>query len=639
MSLIRILPQETANRIAAGEVVERPASVVKELVENAIDAGAGRIVVSTQHGGRRLIQVSDDGSGMDRDDALLCLEAHATSKIHETFDIDRIGTLGFRGEAIPSIAAVSQFQIQTRRPEDLSGTEIIVNGGEIQDVRDCGCAPGTNVRVRNLFFNLPARRKFLRTPQTEDGHIQETVLMQALAHPGVAFELRLNDQRVLQVGGETDSGARVAMLLGRDLYDGMLPVDYSEGAISVNGLIARPGLTRARRRDQRAFVNGRPAEAQAIYAGLREAYQSLVMKGRYPPAVLYLAVPADMVDVNVHPTKREVRFRDGILITAVVAAAVRRALQPLAGPRAAPVVQMPLPTPVAVVPGPPTTPDVPPDQTLPNVPRPAESAIQDILGRQQPLAGLEPTPVVQPSPTFAPPGTAAPVTPPPAPSAGETPSVTSPPAASGTAETEPQYNAEIAALEVLGVLKGRYIVAEGTAGLVLVDYRTAVERIIFEKLLHLAREQEGTRQPLLIPVTLELGTSDATLLTRTLEKFNHLGFEIEPFGGETFLVTAVPVNFPQENISGMVRDMLDDLRDGVTGTPRPDDLRIAQVASSRAARSAGEPDERGIRQTLADLAKAEMPYAGPTGRPVLINLPFSEIARRFGKRGKDGGEF
>lgn len=609
MSTIRILPPETANRIAAGEVVERPASVVKELVENAIDAGASRLSVAVQQGGRHLIQVSDNGCGMDQDDALLCLEAHATSKIRDSFDIDRISTLGFRGEALPSIAAVSQFTLQTRRAEDISGTEILVNGSDIQDVRPCGCAAGTNIRVRNLFFNLPARKKFLRTPQTEDGHIQETVLMQALAHPGVAFDLRLNEQRVLQVNEETDVAARVAMLLGRELYEGMLPVDYQEGAVRVSGFIARPGLTRARRRDQRAFVNGRPAEAVEIFAGLKEAYQSLVMKGRYPPSVLYITVPPDMVDVNVHPTKREVKFRDGRLLRAVIAAAVRRGLRPLAGPRMAPVTQE-------------RPPEGPETAEIESPARPDPRALNDLLGRQRELHGLRPAPPV--SPVVAPPSSGMSAS-----AARDIPAGNQgPDLAPASAGAGP--HAEITALRVLGVYQNRYIVAEGSAGLVLIDFKAAVERILFEKLLRAAREKEGVRQPLLIPVTLELGAADHALLSRVVEKFNAVGFDVEPFGGDTFLVTAVPVNFPQENIAGMIRDMLDDLREGSTGAPRPDDLRIARAAATRASREAGDPTDTTIRPVLADLSQTDMPYAAPSGRPVMINIPTSEINRRFG---------
>ncbi len=617
MSIIRILPSETANRIAAGEVVERPASVVKELLENAIDAGARRIVVAAQEGGRKLVQVSDDGCGMDRDDALLCLEAHATSKIHDAYDIDRICTLGFRGEALPSIAAVSQFHLQTRRPEDVSGTEIIVHGGEIRSVGECGCAPGTNVRVRNLFFNLPARRKFLRTPQTEDAHIQETVLTQALAHPGVAIELHLNDQRLLQVGGDHDLGARVAMLLGRDAYEGMLPVDYREGALAVVGFVARPGLTRTRRRDQRAFVNGRPAEAEAIYQGLREAYQSLTVPGRYPPAVLYLTLPADLVDVNVHPTKREVRFRDGRLVAAVVAAAARQALRALVGGRA------------ATLPPPPSSP--------PTFIVPAADAVIDLLGRQQALHGLGSTPI-DPLAAWAslPPGLPPAVAPE---SAGPPPAVDQKqPTTSGGADEWAGQEAAVGerpaleALRVLGFLSDRQVVAVGQAGLVLLDYRAAVERILFEKLLRSARQREGARQPLLLPVTLELPPADAILLGKTASQFNLLGFEIEPFGGGTFMVTAVPASFPQENIAGMVRDMLDDLREHATVTSRPDDLRIAQAAARRAARGFDRPDEDGIRRLLAELARTQMPYATPAGKPVLINIPHAEIDRRFGNR-------
>ena len=331
MSIIRILPDEIANRIAAGEVIERPASVVKELVENSIDAGARRIVIHVRQGGRSLVQVMDDGSGMDRDDALLCLEPHATSKIREPGDIEHITTLGFRGEALPSIASVSRFQLQTRRAEDLAGFEVNVEGGTLRDCRECGCAPGTSIRVSQLFFNLPGRRKFLKGSGTESEHIQETVLLQALAHPGIAFELIMDDQASLQVSAATDPGTRVAMLLGRDVYAAMIPVEYEENGIRVTGFVARPGMTRSARREQRFFVNGRPAMSDSMYFGVRDAYHTLVMKGRYPPLVLYVDISPDRVDVNVHPAKREVRFREDALVGQITSAAVRRALRGLAG--------------------------------------------------------------------------------------------------------------------------------------------------------------------------------------------------------------------------------------------------------------------------------------------------------------------
>jgi DNA mismatch repair protein MutL len=621
MSTIRVLPEEIANRIAAGEVIERPASVVKELIENSIDAGASRITVETQHGGRRLIQVSDDGCGMDRDDAMLCLEAHATSKIREAYDIDRIITLGFRGEALPSIAAVSKFTLQTRQADDLAGVEVVVDGGTIRDVRDCGCAPGTNVVVRNLFFNLPVRRKFLRQPATEDQHVQETVLLQALAHPGIAFELTMNGQRSLQVGTNVDPGARIGMLLGKDVYRAMVPVEYSEDGIEVTGFVARPGMTRTNRREQRAFVNGRPAAADPIYFGIRDAYHTLVMKGRYPPVVLYLEMPPEMVDVNVHPTKREVRFRDGRLIGQIVAAAIRHALRALADD-IAPRVQPSLAGAARVA----TMP--PPEQQYftrwEHAPAGASAAPPSPAPASGPMAApgspdSEPPPAVTPEVGLP-----------------EAPPTTPPPEETGQPMRGPSPSAatrdEIRQLRVIGVLDTLYLVAEGANGLVLVDQHAAHERILFEKILAAARAQDGATQPLLLPVTVELSPADAALLRKSIEHFTQLGFQLDPFGGDTFLITGVPAHFPQENIAGMLRDILDDLRDSVDSMRRPDEVRIAQAACKHAVKSEDPLAGPEIERLLEDLAQAEMPYTCPHGRPVMINIPNSEIQKRFGRR-------
>lgn len=600
MSLIHILEAEVANRIAAGEVIERPASVVKELMENAIDAGSRRIVVRTEDGGKRLIQVDDDGCGMDRDDALLCIEAHATSKIRDTADVGQIATLGFRGEALPSIASVSRFRLQTRRGEDHAGTEVLVDNGTLRDVRDCGCAPGTSVQARQLFSTLPGRRKFLRGAATEDGHIQETVLLQALAHPEIAFELHANDREVLQVGRSENLAERIGMLMGRETLDRMLPVDYTEDGISVRGFVAQPGLTRGTRREQRIFVNGRAAAAEVVYYGLREAYGTLVMKGRFPPTVLYLELEPARVDVNVHPAKREVRFREPNLIGQVVGAAVRRALRGLAG------VELPSAPPSVT---PPPSPAGPP-AAMPF--RLAPAARQPHL----PLTKLPPNP---------PP-------PPPAPVRSEAsvpvPSAPPPPVpAPGLAGARD----EIAGLRVLGSLRKTYLVAEGARGLVLIDQRAAHKRILFERLLRNVRDNCQPCQQLLLPATVELGLQDSRLLQRQLGTFRELGFGIEPFGGDTFLVTAVPASLPDRDVGGLLREILDDLREG-GGPDRPEQVRVAQAACRHAVPERSELSREEIGRLLTDLAAADLPYTCPDGKPVIVNLPFRDLEKRFGKR-------
>ncbi|MBQ9368128.1 MAG: DNA mismatch repair endonuclease MutL, partial [Victivallales bacterium] len=323
MGNIHIMSSDVVGRIAAGEVVERPASVLKELVENSIDAGATTIRINIEKGGHKLIQVIDNGCGMDRSDALLCLETHATSKITDGGDVGRISTLGFRGEAIPSIASVSRFNLQTRRREDEVGTEVVVEFGKIRDAQDCGCAPGTNIRVAQLFANMPARRKFLKGPDTEDGYIEEMVRLLALARPDVTLVLYLNGRETIRANATSDIGQRVAAVLGKDMFASMIPLDYTEQGIAVRGYVTLPGFTRSSRRDQRVIINGRAASADSIFYAIRDAYASLIMKGRYPGAVIYLEMPPDMVDVNVHPTKREVRFREGRLVEQIVGAAIR----------------------------------------------------------------------------------------------------------------------------------------------------------------------------------------------------------------------------------------------------------------------------------------------------------------------------
>jgi DNA mismatch repair protein MutL len=609
-----------ANRIAAGEVIERPASVVKELVENAIDAGATRIVVQTEDGGKRLIQVDDDGCGMDRDDALLCLEAHATSKIRDTADVGQIATLGFRGEALPSISSVSRFRLATRRADDHVGTEVLVENGTIRDVQDCGCAPGTSIQVRHLFSGLPARRKFLRGAATEDGHIQETVLLQALAHPEIAFQLKANGREVLQATRSEDMAGRIGMLMGRGTLDQMLPVEYKEEGITVRGFVAQPGLTRGSRREQRVFVNGRAAAAEVVYYGLREAYHTLVMKGRYPPVVLYIELDPVRVDVNVHPAKREVRFREARLVGQVVGAAVRRALRGTVQEEPSTTLNR---QPTSPPPGPTATPKAVPFRLATGAQQP-----------QLPLHRLPPRPAPPPVPAVA----SAPAPAPARPSTQSPSPSSAPPPASPAPVPTPTTGArdEIAGLRVLGTLQGTYLVAEGVRGLVLVDQRAAHKRILFERLLRNARNQQQPQQQLLLPATVELGPQDARLLERQIKTFQGLGFGIEPFGGNTFLVSAVPASLPEQDAQNLLTEMLDDLREGSGTGNRPEQVRVAQAACRHAVPERSELSREEIRQLLDDLAAAELPYTCPDGKPVIVNFPFRELEKRFGKRlGKD----
>src|SRR5437879_10446641 len=327
MSRIRLLPDTVASQVAAGEVVERPASVVKELIENSIDAGARKIEIMTRRGGISLVRVIDDGSGMDRDDALLSLERHATSKIRSVADLETIGTLGFRGEALPSIASVSRFRLTTRELNAIAGTEIIVNGGKIDIVRDGGEAPGTQVEVRSLFYNLPARRKFLRSENTESRNIEHQIHLQAIGHPRIAFTFVRDERLVFPLPAAATLIDRIRDLHGNELLERLLPLTSTGlGKIDIGGLIGQAGVSRQTRAQPLVFVNGRAIESPVVTAGLREGYHTALMKGQFPVTFLFLNLDLASVDVKVHPAKREVRFRDPTAVREAVINSIRRRL-------------------------------------------------------------------------------------------------------------------------------------------------------------------------------------------------------------------------------------------------------------------------------------------------------------------------
>src|SRR5438128_1053128 len=328
MSRIRLLPEIVASQVAAGEVVERPGSVVKELIENSIDAGARKIEIMTHRGGISLVRVIDDGSGMDRDDALLSLERHATSKIRSAADLQTIGTLGFRGEALPSIASVSRFRLTTREPTAIAGTEIIVNGGKTDVVRDGGEAPGTQVEVRSLFYNLPARRKFLRSENTESRNVEHQIHLQAIGHPRIAFTLLRDDRLVFQLPETATLSDRIRDLYGSELLERLIQVNGNASAkVQISGLIGQAGLSRQTRAQQLIFVNGRAIESGLITAAIREGYHTALMKGQYPVTFLFLDLDPGTVDVNVHPAKREVRFRDPNGVRKAIVQCVQQTLE------------------------------------------------------------------------------------------------------------------------------------------------------------------------------------------------------------------------------------------------------------------------------------------------------------------------
>jgi DNA mismatch repair protein MutL len=598
---IRLLPAHVASKIAAGEVVERPASVVKELMENALDAGAGRIEVAVAAGGRRLVAVTDDGRGMGRDDALMSVEPQATSKIRDVDDIERIATYGFRGEALPSIAAVSRFTLRTCRRGETVGTELSVVGGRLQDVRDIGFPAGTAVEVRDLFFNVPARRKFLRAFPTEQAHIRAVFLLQALAHPETGLRLRADgrDLHVLPPGATLEE--RVAELFGPGFLASLRTVDRSHAGVRVSGYVGLPTLARADRGEQYVFVNRRAATAAVISFALREAYPPLE-GDRKPAAILFIDLDPGEVDVNVHPAKREVRFRRSADVRDAIIQAVSAALGVAPRPRSPA-------SPAAASPFAPGSGSA----VLP-VPPPPRGDAARVLPLPPPLrypAGPPP-----PAPAEAAPG-------------GEEAAAGAGPAAAGPAASPWAW------CRILGQVGGLYILLETDGGYVVLDPRAAHERVLYERLMAPVRSGgKVAAQPLLIPETVQLPPQEAVRLRRHLPLLREMGFGIDAFGDDRFIVEALPAG-----LTGAVdcRTLLADLAHGMEaagprrGAARWREEAVAQAACRAAVRRAEPLAPEEIATLVRDLAATEMPYTCPRGRPVMLFTPFSELARKFGR--------
>jgi DNA mismatch repair protein MutL len=625
MNRIRLLPEQVANQIAAGEVVERPASVVKELVENSLDAGATRLTIEIQAGGRSLIRVTDDGLGMSRDDALLCLERHATSKILRAEDLSAITTLGFRGEALPSIASVSRFTLTTReRDADTpEGTQVVVNGGKILAVKACGSAPGATVEVRQLFFNLPARRKFLRSEETESAHIQHYLTLAALAFPAVAFEFLKDSRLVWQLPAvkTADKWLAVRERL-RSLQGGgekLLAVDFSAqfppvvddpesetsaapSSFSVWGLIGAPGVSRATRQDQHIFVNRRPVENRGINFALLEGYHTALMKGRYPVSCLFIEVDAAEVDVNIHPAKREVKFHREKAVRQWVAQAVRNTLLKFHA----------------------RAPGAKPGAIAPSKPAQPSPSLQPL-----PASAPQPQPVDLPNWPVSP----VPAAPPPwklSPPASQVPA---PAPASDQPASHPSALLQVP-LRLVGVIGRLYVVLESDRGLVLLDQHAAHERILFEQMM---RRLEGNgaspSQRLLLPETIELSARDAQFLREQLPTLTRLGVGLSEFGERTFLLDALPPFVKVSQPRRFILELADELKAAgqTVNALRLGEATIAKTVCRHAVKANDPLAGPELENLIEDLRHCVMPYTCPHGRPTLIEMNFRELEKKFGR--------
>ncbi len=647
MNRIRLLSEQVANQIAAGEVVERPASVVKELVENSLDAQAARVTVEIQAGGRSLIRVTDDGLGMSRDDALLCLERHATSKIQRAEDLSAIATMGFRGEALPSIASVSRFVLTTRERADDSpeATQIVINGGKILEVKAAGSAPGTSVEVRQLFFNLPARRKFLRSEETEFAHIQHYLTLAALAYPEVGFTLSKDARIVWQlpaVNSGPDAASRLAALRERirAIHGGeqkLLSVDFSveltepniieeqdspssilhppsSSTFRVWGFIGAPGVSRSTREDQHLFVNRRPVENRGLNFALLEGYHTALMKGRYPVCCLFLEINPGAVDVNIHPAKREVKFHQEAQVRRLMAQAVRETLLRFHGAAAraeipvAPAPEIPRPEPIE------RNPSFSFPQSPAIVPAPPPSRSPSPLVSSWPVRSP-----IEPATSNRPPALA--VTP-----AGATASSPSAPAV-----PVPLLNVP---LRLVGVIGRLYVVLESDRGLVLLDQHAAHERILFEQMLN-RLEQQGAAysQKLLLPETVELSVRDAHFLREQLPMLTRLGVGLSEFGERTFLLDALPPFVKVPNSRRFVLELVDELKAAgqEVNSLRLGEHTIAKTVCRHAVKANDPLAGPELQNLVEDLRRCAMPYTCPHGRPTLIEMNYRELEKKFGR--------
>jgi DNA mismatch repair protein MutL len=604
MSRIVLLPEEVASQVAAGEVVERPASIVKELVENSLDAGATRIEVLIRRGGISYVRVIDDGCGMDRDDALLCLERHATSKIRTGLDLASIRTLGFRGEALPSIASVSRFRLATREREAIAGTEIVVNAGKIEHVRDGGDAPGTQIEVRSLFYNLPARRKFLRTENTESSHVEHQLHLQAIGHPQTGFTFIKDDQLVYQLAPALHLRDRIRDLCGGSLAAELLEVpEFATDELSVRGFIGKAGVSRSSRGQQLIFLNGRAVENSTLSFALREGYHTALMKGQHPVTFLFIDMDPAAVDVNVHPAKREVRFRDGGTVREALVEAIRRTLE---SDRASW------------------------SRTFRAAPAPARFTVPETLPLIAPREQVTLRRDWTELPTQPPPS---PVSTSPAPQIAPAKEEHSFSLRTATHDTPPAAD-PAREFKILGVLGRLYVLMENASGLVLVDQHAAHERILFEEMRTRMETQGVPTQRLLLPLTLQVTPKDADWLTRHLDLLQRAGLGLEPFGASTFKIDSLPTFLRTSDPSQLLRDIIDELRETSSQTSR---LRlgeemIAKTVCRHAVKANDYLREPELVRLIQDLLACELPYCCPHGRPTMIQMSYDELEKKFGRK-------
>ncbi len=603
---VRILPDDVVNKIAAGEVVERPASVVKELVENALDAGATRITVRVVAAGRRLIEVLDNGHGMSEQNALLAIERHATSKIRRASDLEGVKTLGFRGEALASIASVSKFELVSRRAKDGSATRIRIDGGILRDVEQIGAPCGTRISVNRLYFNTPVRAKFLRGVTTELSHCIDIVQRHALARKGVGFQFLHNDKMLLDIPEHATLRERVALIWGLSFVQDMVEITGERAGFNLRGLVGLPGLNRAQRSHQIFLLNQRPVVNRALQYGFEEGYRELVTIGRHPVGVILLETHPRFVDVNIHPTKREIRFRDERAARDAVRDMVRDALGGLVKHERPERVPSPLPA-------------APPAQIdFIEAPAPSPASAGPAIPAPRPVSRPEMPPAPLP---IAPP--APPVTEAPRPKTDERPQTLLPEAA-----YEAVGQLEDAPLQVFDT----YLLVPDEERLLIIDQHALHERLNFDSLASELADNAYESQRLAVPLVVEVAPSQVKLVESNLSLFARLGIEIEPFGGNTFQVTAICHLYEEGRVPDAIYQILDELAQGDLfdrDNLQTDMLRLATRACKSSVRAGARlsPEER--RGLLEGFRRLRPPYTCPHGRPIIIEITQRQMEKSF----------
>ncbi len=620
MAVIRILPDKVANQIAAGEVIERPASIVKELLENSLDAGATKIEIEFKNGGRSLIKIEDNGSGMSREDALLSIERHATSKIKNAGDLDSITSFGFRGEALPSMASICRFLLQTRTENEDHGTEILVNGGKVVHVKECGMPVGTRIAITQLFNSVPARRKFLKTDRTEAAHVIQNSRLYALANPQVSFTLIEDSRTIFQSPVCPTLLERVTEIFGKQIGQQLLPIESEDQGLGLSGLIGKPGVGRSSKHEMITFVNHRPVDNRTIGYALIESYHTLIPKGRYPLAFLFLDIDPAGIDVNVHPAKKEIRFRDEGRVRSFIIRSIMEHLRPKEASMitSSSSVSNKMPSGQSK-----NIPVVPPSRS-------SSAEVKSIEKRDKPMRIVEGKSMVkgkdiksQPIPEILP--------------KSRTPENKSAKSSDRTEKsmespTVPPNN--ISEWRHLNSIKGGYSLFETVSGLVVLDHRSAHERVLFERLKVQYETSASATQKLLLSVPFELDPIESVMLADHQSFFGRHGFEIAPFGRNFFRIEGIPSWLEPGKAEDFMREAVNLIRQGRISEAKPD-LATNELVRLVLKQTVFEGDEVKPKEAvslLEQLFACQNPHTSASGRPTYIEISKGELDRRFQKR-------